>query len=55
VAAALVRGRARVLTSDDAVYSGITTAFLTKDKRAETFGNDVLVEITPDRVTAWEE
>jgi nitroimidazol reductase NimA-like FMN-containing flavoprotein (pyridoxamine 5'-phosphate oxidase superfamily) len=55
VAAALVRGAARVLTSDDAAYSGITNAFLTKYKREETFGNDVLVEITPDRVTAWEE
>ena len=55
VAAALVRGPARVLTSDEPAYAGITKAFLTKYKREETFGNDVLVEITPERVTAWEE
>jgi general stress protein 26 len=55
VSAALVRGPARLLTSDDAAYAGITNEFLTKYKREETFGNDVLVEITPDRVTAWEE
>ena len=55
VAAALVRGPARVLTSDDTSYAEITNAFLTKYKREETFGNDVLVEITPERVTAWEE
>ena len=55
MAAALVRGPARVLTSDDATYDEITRAFLTKYKREETFGNDVLVEVTPERVTAWEE
>ena len=54
VAAALVRGPARVLTVDNASYEEITRAFLTKYDREETFGNDVLVEITPDRVTAWE-
>ena len=55
VAAALVRGPARVLTSDNASYKDITETFLAKYKREETFGNDVLVEITPDRVTAWDE
>jgi len=55
VAAALVRGPARVLTVDNASYADITREFLTKYKREETFGNDVLVEISPERVAAWEE
>lgn len=55
VGAALVRGPARVLTVDNASYRDITDAFLTKYNREETFGNDVLVEITPERVTSWEE
>jgi len=55
VSAALVRGAARVLTADNASYKDITDTFLAKYERDETFGNDVLVEITPDRVTAWEE
>ena len=55
VSAALIRGTARVLTKDNAHYGDITGEFLTKYKREETFGNDVLVEINPDRVTAWEE
>jgi F420H(2)-dependent biliverdin reductase len=54
-AAALVRGAARVLTVDNASYADITQEFLTKYKREETYGNDVLVEISPDRITAWEE
>jgi general stress protein 26 len=55
VSAALVRGAARVLTVDNASYDLITRQFLAKYKREETYGNDVLVEISPDRVTAWEE
>ncbi len=55
VSAALVRGTARVLTTADEHYGDITGEFLTKYKREETFGNDVLVEINPDRVTGWEE
>ena len=54
-AAALVRGSARVLTSENASYADITGEFLRKYDREETYGNDVLVEITPDRVTAWGE
>lgn len=55
VSAALVRGAARILTSENASYAQITREFLTKYEREESFGNDVLVEITPERVTAWEE
>jgi F420H(2)-dependent biliverdin reductase len=54
VAAALVRGPARLLEAGHESYSEITDAFLAKYQRRETFGNDVLVEITPERVTAWE-
>jgi uncharacterized pyridoxamine 5'-phosphate oxidase family protein len=55
LAAALVRGPARVLTTENAHYSDITGEFLSKYNREETYGNDALVEITPDRVTAWED
>ena len=55
VGAALVRGPARVLTGENASYADITQTFLAKYNREETFGNDVLVEITPERVTSWEE
>ena len=54
-AAALVRGQARVLTEDNASYTDITRQFLTKYHREESYGNDVLIEIAPDRATAWEE
>ena len=53
--AALVRGAARVMTSDNASYADITGEFLRKYDREETYGNDVLVEIAPDHVVAWEE
>lgn len=51
---ALVRGPARLLRADDASYEEITRAFLTKYDREETFGNDVLVEVTPERVSVGE-
>lgn len=53
-AAALVRGTARALTRDFAHYDYITKGFLEKYKREETFGNDTLVEVSPDRVAFWE-
>ena len=55
LAAAQVRGPARLLTAEDPSYGPITRGFLEKYKREETFGNDTLVEITPERVSAWEE
>lgn len=54
-AAALVRGSARVFGTESADYADITGAFLSKYNREETYGNDTVVEISPDRVTAWEE
>jgi general stress protein 26 len=54
-AAALVRGTARALTKDFAHYVDITDGFLKKYDRDESYGNDTLVEISPDRVAFWEE
>jgi nitroimidazol reductase NimA-like FMN-containing flavoprotein (pyridoxamine 5'-phosphate oxidase superfamily) len=49
----LVRGRVRLLHPGDAGYSEIAAAFLAKYQREETYGNDTLVEISPDRVSAF--
>lgn len=54
-AGALVRGPARLLKESDPSYERITKAFLHKYDREEVYGNDTLVEITPERATAWEE
>jgi PPOX class probable F420-dependent enzyme len=54
-AGALVRGPARLLGPDDPAYGPVTRAFLAKYRREETYGNDALVEITPERVSAWED
>ena len=54
-AAALVRGTARALTKDFAHYAFITEGFLKKNNREESYGNDTLVEVSPDRVAFWEE
>jgi len=51
---ALVRGRARLLTADDGSYGPITRTFLEKYDREESYGNDTLVEITPERTAVWE-
>ena len=52
---ALVRGPARLLTAADPAYEGITRGFLSKYDREETFGNDTLIEVTPERVATWED
>lgn len=54
VAGALVRGPARLLTAADSSYDVITRGFLDKYEREETFGNDTLIEVTPERVATWE-
>jgi len=51
---ALVRGPARLVRAGEPEYDEITQAFLAKYGREETYGNDVLVEITPARVSAGE-
>jgi nitroimidazol reductase NimA-like FMN-containing flavoprotein (pyridoxamine 5'-phosphate oxidase superfamily) len=54
VAGALVRGRARMLTEADPSYAAIARGFLDKYAREETYGNDTLIEVTPERVAIWE-
>jgi hypothetical protein len=53
-AGVLVRGSARPIRPSDAEYEGITRAFLDKYSRDEEFGNDLVLEITPRRVGAWD-
>ncbi len=48
----LVRGPARLLDKDDAGYLSITRGFLDKYQREETYGNDCLIEIMPEKVVA---
>jgi nitroimidazol reductase NimA-like FMN-containing flavoprotein (pyridoxamine 5'-phosphate oxidase superfamily) len=52
---ALVRGPARLLTAADPAYEAIARGFLDKYEREETFGNDTLIEVTPERVATWED
>lgn len=48
----LVRGNARLIGSDDPAYAALTQRFLEKYKRDEEYGNDVLVELSAERVSA---
>jgi len=48
----LVRGRARLLDAAAPEYARVTASFLAKYDRTESYGNDRLIEITPDRVVA---
>lgn len=52
---ALVRGPIRALTAADPSYEAIARGFLDKYQREETFGNDTLIEVTPERVATWED
>ena len=52
---ALVRGPARLLTAADPPYEAIARGFLDKYQREEIFGNDTLIEVTPERVATWED
>lgn len=47
----LVRGPARIAGASDERYEAVTAMFLRKYQREESFGNDTLVEITPERVS----
>lgn len=47
----MVRGRAQLLDDDDPSYEQLTRAFLAKYERDETYGNDRLIEITPEKVS----
>lgn len=49
----LVRGPLRLIAKGEPGYDEITREFLSKYDREETYGNDLLIEITPERVSAW--
>lgn len=49
----LVRGPMRVIRKSEPGYDDIAKLFLEKYKRDETYGNDLLIEIAPERVTEW--
>lgn len=53
-AGVLVRGPVRLIEEGGPGYADVTRAFLDKYKREETFGNDLVLEITPERVAAWD-
>jgi len=48
----LVRGPAGLLRAGDERYEQVSQAFLRKYNREETYGNDVLIEITPEHVVS---
>lgn len=48
----LVRGPARLLLEDDPRFAAVTRGFLDKYNREETYGNDCLIEITPEKIVA---
>lgn len=50
----LVRGRARLIRPGEPAYDDLAQAFLTKYKREETYGNDLIVRVEPERVATWE-
>lgn len=49
----LLRGSVRVLRDGDAGYQAIAAAFLKKYERNETYGNDLLIELSPARITPF--
>lgn len=49
---ALVRGPAELLDATHQDYERITRVFLDKYERDETYGNDTLIRITPERTSA---
>ncbi|HJR18827.1 MAG TPA: pyridoxamine 5'-phosphate oxidase family protein [Actinomycetota bacterium] len=53
-AGTLVRGPARLINAEDPMYEPVSRGFLSKYEREETFGNDTLIEITPERIAVWE-
>jgi len=45
-----VRGPVSIISIGEPGYDEITNAFLKKYEREETYGNDTLIEITPEHV-----
>lgn len=53
-AGVLVRGSVRAIGEGEPGYDSITKAFLDKYRRGETYGNELVLEITPERFSAWD-
>jgi uncharacterized pyridoxamine 5'-phosphate oxidase family protein len=50
----LIRGRARLIFEGGVGYGELSGLFLAKYNRHEAYGNDTLLEITPERVTTFD-
>jgi hypothetical protein len=48
----MVRGPVRIISKGDDGYDGIARAFLDKYEREESYGNDTLIELTPEHVAS---
>ena len=46
----MVRGAARTFGAEDPRYEALTKRFLAKYEREETYGNDTILEITPEKI-----
>lgn len=49
----LLRGSVRLLRDGDGGYQAIANAFLKKYERDESYGNDLLIELSPARITPF--
>jgi hypothetical protein len=47
-----VRGPVRIISLGENGYDEITNGFLKKYEREETYGNDTLIEITPEHIAS---
>ena len=47
-----VRGPVNIISLGDPGYDDITRGFLDKYEREETYGNDTLIEITPEHIAS---
>ncbi len=47
-----VRGTVRLISIGEPGYDEITRGFLDKYEREETYGNDTLIEITPEHIAS---
>lgn len=52
-AGVLVRGPVRVIAPGEPGYDEVTRGFLDKYRRTESYGNDLVLEISPARVSEW--
>ena len=46
------RGPVRIISKGEPGYDEITRSFLDKYEREETYGNDTLIELTPEHVAS---